>query len=92
MVTDPQTHPPTDRTDYSTLRRSFASAQCTDDKAHLSYNTIHIKILPNIEDDKNVSGNDCNVIESVGKITENAVNPSGPCSRRRSSLSRAEMD
>ena len=29
VVTDPQTHTPTDRTDYNTLRRSFASAQCT---------------------------------------------------------------
>jgi len=34
VVTDtqihPQTHKPTDRTDYNTLRRSFASAQCKD--------------------------------------------------------------
>ena len=28
MVTDLQTNKPTDRTDYNTLRRSFASAQC----------------------------------------------------------------
>ena len=27
-VNRPLTHPPTDRTDYNTLRRSFASAQC----------------------------------------------------------------
>jgi len=26
VVTDPQTHSPTDRTDYNTLHRSFASA------------------------------------------------------------------
>jgi len=30
VVTNPQTQPHTDRTDYNTLRRSFASAQCNE--------------------------------------------------------------
>jgi len=30
VVTDPQTNTPTDKGDYNTLRRSFASTQCNE--------------------------------------------------------------